>query len=92
MLLISLSTDKSQGARLADVATGDLQILLGRRLREIRIERDLSQEKLAERLGFHRTYIGGIERGERNLSLRSVEELADLLGVAPLDLLTENTD
>jgi len=71
------------------VSTGDLQRLLGKRLREIRIERDLSQEKLADHLGFHRTYVGGIERGERNLSLQSVEELAALLGVAPLDLLTE---
>lgn len=71
------------------MSTGDLQRLLGKRLREIRIERDLSQEKLADHLGFHRTYVGGIERGERNLSLQSVEELAALLGVAPLDLLTE---
>lgn len=71
------------------MSTGDLQRLLGKRLREIRVERDLSQEKLADHLGFHRTYVGGIERGERNLSLQSVEELAALLGVAPLDLLTE---
>jgi len=71
------------------MTTGDLQHVLGRRLREIRMERDLSQEKLAEKLGFHRTYVGSIERGERNLSMQSLEELAELLGVRALDLLTE---
>jgi len=73
------------------MTTGDLQHVLGRRLREIRMERDLSQEKLAEKLGFHRTYVGSIERGERNLSMQSLEELAELLGVRALDLLTESS-
>lgn len=82
---------KWRSARLADMSTGDLQHLLGRRLREIRIARDLSQEKLAEKLGYHRTYVGSIERGERNLSLQSLEELAELLGVKVLDLLTEQS-
>ena len=49
--------------------------------------RGLSQEDLAEELDFHRTYIGALERGERNLSLRAVERLASKLGVEPLDLL-----
>jgi transcriptional regulator with XRE-family HTH domain len=86
---MSLSTYKWRSARLAGMTTGDLQHVLGRRLREIRMERDLSQEKLAEKLGFHRTYVGSIERGERNLSMQSLEELAELLGVRALDLLTE---
>lgn len=49
----------------------------------------LSQERFAEQLGFHRTYLGSIERGERNLSLASVEVLAERLGVAPLSLLAD---
>lgn len=69
--------------------TGKLQRQLGRRLRAIRLQRDFSQEKFADHLGYHRTYIGGIERGERNLSLQSVEELAERLGVEPLDLLAD---
>lgn len=66
---------------------GDLQRTLGANLRSIRVERKVSQERFAEMLGFHRTYLGSVERGERNPSLRSVERLAELLGVEPLELL-----
>ena len=66
---------------------GALQRHLGENLRAIRHERGLSQEKLAEQLGFHRTYYSALERGERNPSLRSVERLAGLLAVEPLSLL-----
>lgn len=66
---------------------GDLQRTLGRNARRIREERGYSQEDFAEVLGFHRTYLGAIERGERNLSLRSVERLATQLDVTPLELL-----
>lgn len=66
---------------------GDLQRILGRNLRAYRIERGLSQEALAVMLDVHRTYMGGVERGERNLTLRSVERLAEKLGVEPLELL-----
>jgi transcriptional regulator with XRE-family HTH domain len=60
---------------------GDLQKDVGRRVRRIRTERGISQEELARAVGMHRTYLGGVERGERNLTLRSVERLADRLGV-----------
>ncbi len=66
---------------------GDLQRRLGQRLRSYRLERGLSQESFADLLQVHRTYMGGIERGERNLTLRSVERIADRLGVDPLELL-----
>lgn len=49
----------------------------------------MSQEAFAEQLGFHRTYMGGLERGERNLSLRSVERIAARIGVEPVALLVE---
>ena len=66
---------------------GDLQRRLGRNLRAYRVERGLSQEAFAVTLSVHRTYMGGLERGERNLTLKSVERLAERLGVEPLELL-----
>ena len=66
---------------------GELQKRLGRNLRAYREAEGLSQEAFAEILGVHRTYMGGVERGERNLTLRSVERIADCLGVDPINLL-----
>jgi len=69
---------------------GALQIVVGRNIRRLRRERGLSQEDLADEIGVHRTYMGGVERGERNLTLRSLERLAERLGVSPLSLLEES--
>lgn len=66
---------------------GELQKVVGRNLRRYRLERGYSQEDFADRMGVHRTYMGSVERGERNLSLRSVEKFAEFLGVDPLELL-----
>lgn len=66
---------------------GELQQAVGENLRAHREKRGIDQETFAHMLGIHRTYIGSIERGERNLSLRKVEWLAAQLGVEPLDLL-----
>jgi transcriptional regulator with XRE-family HTH domain len=59
----------------------------GDRVRTLRKTRGLSQEQLAELTGLHRTYIGGIERGERNVSLINIIRLAKALDVSPSDLL-----
>lgn len=69
------------------MAVGDLQKAVGAYLRRYRQERSLSQEAFAELLGVHRTYMGGIERGERNLTLQNVERLADKLGVGVMEVL-----
>jgi transcriptional regulator with XRE-family HTH domain len=66
---------------------GDLQRTIGRNLRAYRLARGLSQEAFAEILGVHRTYMGSVERGERNLTLRSVERLAARIDEEPLTLL-----
>ena len=68
---------------------GDLQRRLGRNLRRLRTDRGLSQEEFAEVLRIHRTYVGGLERGERNPSLQVVERLAQELRVDPVELLRE---
>jgi len=59
----------------------DIALLFGQRLRELRKEQGLSQEQLAFRAGLHRTYVGGIERGERNVTLKNIQRLAHALGV-----------
>lgn len=64
---------------------GAAQLEFGRNLRAVRLERNLSQESLADVLEVHRTFIGSVERGERNLTFRTAERLSELLGV---DLLT----
>lgn len=66
---------------------GELQRAVGRSLRAYREERGLSQEAFADVIGVHRTYMGSVERGERNLTLKSVERMADRLKVDPLALL-----
>lgn len=64
-----------------------LRSVLGAQLRELRRSRGLTQEGLAEELGVTPRYLAGIERGERNLTLDSVDALAEQLGVEPLSLL-----
>jgi transcriptional regulator with XRE-family HTH domain len=61
----------------------------GRNVRKLRMQKGLSQEKLADICGLHRTYVGGIERGERNLGLRNVVCLAKALEVPPSELLRD---
>jgi len=63
------------------------KILFGKKLRSLREERGWSQEKLAGECGLDRTYVGSVERGERNIALINICKLAKTLGVSPSDLL-----
>ena len=65
----------------------DILISFGNRIRELRVENSWSQETLADKTGFHRTYIGMIERGERNLSLKNIEIFANSFGLTISELL-----
>jgi len=65
------------------VPGSDPRVLFGRRLRALRRERGYSQEKLAELADLHRNYVGGVERGERNIALLNIVALAHALRVRP---------
>jgi transcriptional regulator with XRE-family HTH domain len=60
----------------------DIQKQVGARIRELRVAKGLSQEDLAASCNLHRTYVGLIERGQRNLTLGTVETIAGALGVS----------
>lgn len=64
-----------------------ITVQFGRNLRRHRIQRQLSQEELADISGLHRTYISGLERGIRNPSISIVAKLADALKIEPSELL-----
>lgn len=66
---------------------GDLQRTVGSNLRAYRQAQGLSQETFADVLEVHRTYMGSIERGERNLTLKSLERIAGRLDLDPMTLL-----
>lgn len=62
-------------------------INFGEKVRHVRKVQGISQEELAERCGLHRTYIGGIERGERNVALLNILRIAEALECDPCELL-----
>lgn len=59
----------------------EILVRFGKRIRELREAKGLSQEQLAEMAGVHRTYIGMIERAEKNVTLLSIEKLSRALGL-----------
>lgn len=74
------------------MAKRDVLKAFGDRVRQARVHKGLSQEALARLAKMDRTYIGGIERGERNAGIRNVWKLADALGVPAADLFREGPD
>jgi len=71
------------------VAPRSVKSRFGTRLRQLRDERGYSQEELAERAGLHRNYVGGVERGERNVALENIVKLAKALSVKPDELFAD---
>lgn len=65
--------------------------VFGERVRSLRLERGLSQERLAELAGVHRTYLSSLELGQRNIGLDNILALAAALGVPPAELFTWTT-
>ena len=65
----------------------DHRLTLAQNLRRLRAQKGISQEELADLAGLHRTYIGSIERGERNISIDNIAKLAVALGITSSKLL-----
>lgn len=74
-------------ARVKRTYPGALREILATNLRRVRAERELTQEALADLCGIDRTYISGVERGLRNLSIDNLERLATALRVEPWQLI-----
>ena len=70
--------------------TIELMRVVGFNVRRLRRARRSSQESLAEQCGLHRTYVGSIERAEKNLTLETLVVLANALDVEPIDLLSSD--
>ena len=66
--------------------------ILSQNLRMLRLEQGLSQEQLAGIAGLHRTYVGSVERGERNISIDNIEKLANALGCNVTRLLEKDNN
>ena len=65
----------------------NIKALLGENIKKHRLENSLSQEQLADMCSLHRTYIGSVERGERNISLENIVLISRALGTTPSLLL-----
>ena len=65
----------------------DYQKILGENIRSLRTKQQITQEQLAELCDLHRTYIGAMERGDRNVSLNNIVKVAQALNVTPSELL-----
>lgn len=61
---------------------GDIKILIGTRIKELRKERSLSQENLALLANLDRTYIASVEKGRRNVSIVNIEKIANAMGIS----------
>ena len=72
--------------------TDSVLLAFGRRVKQLRSDRNLSQEKLGQICDLDRTYISGIERGTRNVSLLNIAKVADALNVSPSELLQFECD
>jgi len=73
---------------MSKIIFNDPRLVFGKRLKELRMKKKLSQEELADIAGLDRTYISSCERGIRNISLINIYKLAHALGVASAELLS----
>ncbi len=67
----------------------DVNKVFAKNIKALRVTRNISQEALAQKCGLHRTYIGAVERGERNITLLNANRIAEALGVTLSECLKE---
>ncbi|ERJ10955.1 helix-turn-helix domain-containing protein [Haloplasma contractile] len=72
------------------MAKDNINVLFGRKVRLLRNKINISQEELAHRSGLHRTYIGQVERAEKNISIKNIEKIARTLEVHIAELFNFN--
>jgi transcriptional regulator with XRE-family HTH domain len=70
----------------------DSASLVAKSLKRLRLQRNWSQEDCAEKCGLHRTYLGAVERGERNITLATLDDIAGAFGASILEFLKRNDD
>lgn len=70
----------------------ELQTIVGNNIRRLRQRIGWSQEELADQCSLHRTYIGGIERGERNITLETLATIANALNCTPTELMAKEAE
>ena len=84
-VIIAVNSSSSVNTGLNSMT--QLNLIVGNNIRMLRNNRGFSQEQFAEQCGLHRTYVGAIERGERNITLGTLEKFARALNVRPETLL-----
>ena len=72
---------------MKDYDLNDINVLFGLRLRQLRLQKGMTQEQLGYECGLHRTYVGQIERAEKNITLKNIEKIAKNLDVNITELL-----
>lgn len=77
---------------MLEVCTMNIVVVFGTNVKQYRLNRGLSQEKFAELCDLHRTYISDIECFQRNISLNSVQKIAEALNIEPYMLFIDNND
>lgn len=87
VLLIGCSESKRREYPCRVQDKSQILVAAGEAVRRARVRAGISQEELALRSGLHRTYVGGVERGERNVSLHNLHRLAEALSLSLADLM-----
>lgn len=87
MQTLPLFLQKSYSSRVMTNLNKQFLLFLGKNIRQMRERRNISQEEFGKAVGVHRTYVGMVERGEKNITIFSLRRFAEALGVRVRDLI-----